>query len=263
MSIHPDPIDVRVPSLSFGSAVRAFIQGIGFIIGTPAVWIYAAVPAGMMVLLTLAFGSLGIWAANWGTNAILGEVTNTWGHIEYWTLTVVFVVLGLLFAVVLALSLAQPLSCFALEKIVHAQERALTGRHSPAPPLLISMFLTFKVSLAALLLGGPILALLFFINLLFPPATVVTVPLKLLVVGWLLAWDFLDYPLGLRRHGLRQRCRWVWRNFEAFTVYGLLWAFLVIVPGVVLLLLPMGVAGATWLVVADERTNSPLAAKPA
>ena len=161
--------------------------------------------------------------------------------------------IALLVAVVLALTLAQPLSCFALEKIVHAQERALTGQSTEGPSLLVSMFLTFKISLLALFFGIPILALLFAINLVFPPATVVTVPLKLLVVGWLLAWDFLDYPLGLRRYGLRARCRWVAGNFEAFTVFGFLWAIFVVVPGIVLLLLPMGVAGATRLVIEDER----------
>ena len=239
--------------LGVGAALRAFLQGIGFIIGTPSVWGYAAVPAAMMLVLTLLFGGLGIWAANRGSAAILGEVSSTWGHVADWVLTVLLAIIALLVAVVLALTLAQPMSCFALEKIVHAQERALTGQVTEGPSLLVSMFLTFKISLLALFFGIPILALLFAVNLVFPPATVVTVPLKLLVLGWLLAWDFLDYPLGLRRYGLRARCRWVASNFGAFTVYGFLWAIFIVVPGIVLLLLPMGVAGATRLVVEDER----------
>jgi len=241
--------------LGIGSAARAFMGGIGFVVGTPSIWLYAAVPAAMMVVLTLLFGSLGIWAANRGSAAILGEVTSTWGHVADWVLTVLLAIIALLVAVVLALTLAQPLSCFALEKIVHAQERALTGQATEGPSLLVSMYLTFKISVLALFFGVPILALLFAINLVFPPATVVTVPLKLLVVGWLLAWDFLDYPLGLRRYGLRARCRWVAGNFEAFTVFGFLWAIFVVVPGVVLLLLPMGVAGATRLVVQEEQAH--------
>ena len=39
--------------------------------------------------------------------------------------------------------------------------------------------------------------------------------------------------------------RWCLRHFGAFTLFGVLWAGLCIVPGVVLLILPMGVAGAT------------------
>ena len=114
-------------SLGIGAAVRAFLEGIGFIIGTPSVWVYAAVPAVMMVVLTLLFGSFGFWAANRGSAAMLGEVTSTWGHVADWALTIVLALLGILIAVVLALTLAQPLSCLALEKIVHAQERTADG----------------------------------------------------------------------------------------------------------------------------------------
>jgi uncharacterized protein involved in cysteine biosynthesis len=71
----------------------------------------------------------------------------------------------------------------------------------------------------------------------------------------MLAWDFIDYPLAMRGVGLEARFAWVGRNFGVFTVFGVLWALLVIVPGVVLLVLPMGVAGATRLVLADERTR--------
>jgi hypothetical protein len=56
----------------------------------------------------------------------------------------------------------------------------------------------------------------------------------------------------MRGVGLEGRFAWVGRNFGAFTLFGLAWALLVVVPGVVLLILPMGVAGATRLVVADE-----------
>ena len=44
---------------------------------------------------------------------------------------------------------------------------------------------------------------------------------------------------------------------RGFTVFGLLWAGLVVVPGLVLLLLPMGVAGAAQLVVAADRPAEP------
>ena len=54
------------------------------------------------------------------------------------------------------------------------------------------------------------------------------------------------------RLGLRARLRWVGRRFGAFSTFGITWAALLAVPGLVLLLLPMGVAGATRLVVAVE-----------
>ena len=42
------------------------------------------------------------------------------------------------------------------------------------------------------------------------------------------------------------------RHFGAVTAFGAAWALLVIVPGIVLVLLPMGVAGAARLVVEAE-----------
>ena len=112
------------------------------------------------------------------------------------------------------------------------------------------------MAVISLALGGPILILLLAIGLFFPPATVVTIPLKFLVCGWMLAWDFFDYPLTMRGLGMRARADWMGRHFLAFTLFGTLWALLTIVPGVVLLLLPMGVAGATYMVVAADRKQA-------
>jgi CysZ protein len=117
---------------------------------------------------------------------------------------------------------------------------------------LAALLSTTTAVAVALLIGGSLLVVLFLVSFFFPPATVVTVPLKVLVCGWMLAWDFIDYPLAMRGVGLERRFAWVGRNFGAFTALGVLWALLVVVPGAVLLVLPMGVAGATRLVVADE-----------
>ena len=183
---------------------------------------------------------------------LIGSDPSTWGQIGYWGLMIALCVVGLPAAVLLALSLAQPFSGFALESIAHAQEFALTGTAASKVSFLAAMVSTTKAVVIALLVGGTLLAILFVISFFFPPAAVVTVPLKVLVCGWMLAWDFIDYPLGMRGVGLEGRFAWVGRNFAAFTLFGALWALLVVVPGVVLLVLPMGVAGATRLVVADE-----------
>ena len=66
--------------------------------------------------------------------------------------------------------------------------------------------------------------------------------------GWLLAWNFLDYPLTLHGLGVRARLAWCLRNFSAFTMFGVTWALLLIVPGLFFFILPMGVAGATRLI---------------
>ncbi len=241
-----------------GSPVRvlhgleAFGGGIGFVIATPSVWGYALVPVGILLLLSCGFIGLGIWGSYYLSSWVFGPDPGVWGQIGYWALMIALAIVGILVALLLALSLAQPLSGFALEGIVHAQEFALTGSTPPKASFLAALVSTTTAVAISLLVGGTLLVILFLVSFFFPPAAVVTVPLKVLVCGWILAWDFIDYPLAMRGVGLEGRFAWVGRNFGAFTLFGVLWALLVVVPGVVLLVLPMGVAGATRLVVADE-----------
>lgn len=247
----------RVKSLGgIAGGFKAFLGGIGFILTHPSVWIYALVPITMMFVLTLFFFGLGIWGTGYLNDWLFGEPEGTWGRIGIWIMKGTMYLAAFLVAVLLALGLAQPLSGFALEAIAHAQEHALTGRKSPKPSFLASLLGSVKVVLITSLAGSSILVALFVVDLIFPPVAIVTVPLKFLVCAWLLAWDFLDYPLGIRGLGFRARLQLVTRNFGAFSAFGIAWAALVFVPGIVLLLLPMGVAGATRLVLDAEPAPS-------
>jgi CysZ protein len=252
---HPATMESKVGLLS---GLEAFGSGIGFILITPRVWGYALVPVAMLLALWCGLSGLAIWGAPHLSTSVFGAELGTWGQIGYWSMTITLVLLGILVAALVALSLAQPLSGFALESISHAQEVALTGTAAPKTSFVANVISTAKAVFMALLIGGTLLAILFVINFFFPPAAIVTVPLKFIVCGWMLAWDFIDYPLAMRGVGLEGRFAWVGRNFGAFTLFGLSWALLVVVPGVVLIVLPMGVAGATQLVVADERVRSRL-----
>jgi CysZ protein len=235
------------------SGLEAFTGGIVFVIVTPRVWGYALVPVSMLLLLSCGLFGLAVWGSHHLSAWLIGPDPGVWGQIGYWSLMTASFVVSILLAVLLALSLAQPLSGFALESISHTQEIALTGSAAPRTSFVAALISTSKAVAVALLVGGTVLILLFLVSFFFPPAAVVTVPLKVLVCGWMLAWDFIDYPLAMRGVGLEERFAWVGRNFGAFTLFGALWALLIIVPGVQLLILPMGVAGATQLVVADER----------
>ena len=240
--------------IGLSDALDGFVGGISFVLFTPSVWPWAAVPALIMLVLMCGGGVLGVWGLEEGLSAWLGDhrARGTWGEVGYWVLLVVLVPLVIVLAALLGLLLAQPLSGYALEKIAHAQQRRLTGRAGPSHPFLASLLLNLRTVTVTLLVGGSVLVGLFIIDLLFPPAAVVTVPLKFLVASWMLAWDFLDYPLGLRGLGVAARVRWVRTHFGAFTLFGVLWAGLCVVPGIVLLLLPMGVAGATRMVLRDD-----------
>lgn len=234
------------------SGLEAFGSGIAFVLTTPSVWGYALVPVAMLMMLSCGLTGLGIWGSHHFGNGLIRPDVGAWGEIGRWTLLIALDVLVFVAAVLVALSLAQPLSGFALESVSHAQEIALVGSAAPKTSFFASLVSTAKAVLVALLVGGTLLSLLFLISLFFPPAAVVTVPLKVLVCGWMLAWDFIDYPLAMRGVGLEERFAWVGRNFGAFTLFGVLWALLLVVPGMQLLILPMGVAGATRLVLADE-----------
>ena len=226
------------------SGLRAFFGGIGFVLSTPSVWGWSLVPVGFMALLSVGLCGLSWWGAWEASKTLVGEA-----NFSTWTLTILFGLLGAVLAVLAALTLAQPCSGFALEAICRAQERSLIGRASPAIPYWASLRRNLKVIVATLVVGGGIMVALFVVEFLVPPAAVVTVPLTFLVGGWLMAWNFLDYPLGLRGMGFRDSVRWVGRHFGAVTVFGITWWSLVLFPGAVLFLLPMGVAGAARLVV--------------
>jgi len=249
------------PQLRISAGLRAFAGGIGFVLSTPRVWPYAVVPAIAMLFLTIGLGILGVYGAGWLTDLIFDAELSTWGKVGYWTVWTLFVLLGVLLGAVAALALAQPLSGFALDAIARIREESLTGRPVISIPFLRSFLNGIKVAILTLVAGGLVLTLLFVLDLVFPPALMVTIPLKFLLVAWLLAWDFHDYSFGLHGLGFRARLIWVRKNLGAFTAFGAAWSLCVIVPGIILVLLPMGVAGAAELVV-ESGLGKPLRKEP-
>jgi CysZ protein len=235
----------------FGEGVAACLGGINFVITTPSVWLHALVPALMVLVLACGLSGLAIWGAGQAVAVAIGPTSGLWSTAGTWALTLFLAVMAVLFALLLAVILAQPLSVFALEAIVRAQERSL-GVDSASPPTwLQSMLLSLRVALFTLTVAVPIYSFLFILDIVFPPAMIATVPLRFLFSAWLLAWNFLDYPLGLRGLGLQARLRWMSQRPAAFTSFGLTWALVLVFPGMALLLLPMGVAGATRLVIGE------------
>ncbi len=242
----------RRNSLGISAGLRACTGGIQFVVTTPAVWPYAAVPVAIMAVLTCGLGALGVWAALQASHYFFGEANSAWGQAGSWLTTGLLVIPALVLAVLLGLGLAQPLSGFALEAISRHQERALTGKVLAPPSFIAAMFTGLRIGGFTLAATITVLGALFVVNLVFPPAAIVTVPLKIIIASWLLAWDFLDYPLSLRGLGVRERLGWARRNLSAVTCFGVAWTLLAFVPGSVLLFLPMGVAGAARLVIEDE-----------
>lgn len=232
---------------------RAFFGGCGFVITSPRVWPYAMVPVLVAFTLGSGLGALGIWGAWRAADAILSGDSG-WAEAGRWLITIFFGLVAVLVALLLALSLAQPLSGFALDNIVRKQEKALgVSKEWPDQKFGPQLVRSLAVNFTALIVGLPMIAVLTAIELLAPPAAVVTIPLKFIVSALMVAWDFLDYPLGLRGANVTQRIAFVTGNFWAVLLFGSLSALVLLVPGLGLFLLPMGAAGATRMVLETER----------
>lgn len=241
-------------ALGFLAGVRALFGGVGFIVTTPSAWGWAMIPAVVATLLFGGGGALAIWGGSELSERIVGDVAaHGWSAVGLWALRVLFWAVGLVLAFAIAMSLAQPLSGFALDAIARKQELALGGRTWPDQPLVASAFRSLRVSLTGLFVGLPVLGVLALVTVFFPPAGVVTLPLKFIVTGVLTAYDLLDYPLSLRGENVGARLRFISANFPAVLGFGVAAAALLLIPGAALFLLPFGVAGAARLVHLREK----------
>ena len=240
--------------LGFFAGVRALFGGVGFVVSTPSAWGWAMIPALVATLLFGGAAALAIWGGSALSERIVTDAAaHGWSMLGMWALRILFWALGIVLAFVIAMSLAQPLSGFALDAVARKQELALGGRVWPDQPVLTSAVRSLRVSLTGLFVGLPILAVLALVTVFIPPAAVVTVPLKFVVAGVLTAYDLLDYPLSLRGEDVGARLRFIAANFPAVLGFGVAAAAVMLIPGGALFLLPFGVAGAARLVKAAEK----------
>ena len=242
----------RSPRIGLFGGARAVFQGVGWIVATPATWRYAIVPVLVALGLLGGSGALAIWGAVALTHAIVGAASGAAATAFSWLLEIVLGAVGLMVALVVAMSLAQPLSGFALDAISRTQDERLGGRSGASPGGAAGIVRSLGVTLTGLGIGLPLLLLLTLGSVLVPPAAVVTVPLKFVVTALMIAWDLLDYPLTARGMSVGARLKWMAAHFGAVLGFGLASGALLLIPGIGLLLLPGGVAGATRLVLEAE-----------
>lgn len=237
--------------LRIWDGARAFFGGIGFVVSRPRVWPYAAVPVLVLLTLVSGLGFLGIWGS-WHLVSALVSGASAWAEAGRWVLEILIGAVVLMTAVLAGFAFTQPLSGFALESIAERQGLALGRGPHPKPTFFDNMKRSIAVNLLGLAVGVPLFVLLTVIEFAAPPAAVVTWPLKFILSALLLAWDLLDYPLGLRGVSVGARLSFFGRNFWALLLFGCFGAIILLVPGFGLLLLPFGVAGATRLVAWTE-----------
>jgi uncharacterized protein involved in cysteine biosynthesis len=157
-------------------------------------------------------------------------------------------------SLLIALALAPVLSAPALEHLVRLQEQALGAAPRPARGFWYELRCELETQLLALALLTPFALALWVLGVVAPPLAPLLAALHALLVSLAVAWNLLGYPLTL--HGMRARPRLRLLSAHALPVlgFGAAFATVSLIPGVALLLLPAGVAGATRL---TERIRSP------
>lgn len=252
------PLGAPAERPGFGAGVGALFSGFGFVITNPAVWPFALVP--VVVLVVVASGvSVGGYEL---ISRPLVAAVHHWSSLPQGAVTGVAKVLAGAVAILVGLlvgaALAQPLSGPALERIVRRVETKLGMPTWPETSLAVEIGRSIEGLLVTATLALPIFAFLFLIDLLFPPAVIVTTPIKVAVTALTCAWDLCDYPLSIHGVGIRARVALLRRHIGAVFGFGLGIALLSLLPCALLLALPAGVAGATRLIArieAWERAN--------
>lgn len=233
--------------LTFFRGMGSFGKGMGLVAGTPSLWGWSLVPMGVATVTLGGLGALSLWGG-----AALSESfvhpDGTWSTVGYWALKVSLWAVGILLSGVLGTALAQPLSGPALDRIVHKVREGLGAPPCEEIPFAVALARSLKVTLFALAVTIPAISCLVLIEMVFPPAAIVCVPLKFVVTAHAFAWDLLDYPLSARGLSVRGRIDWFMSHWAGIFGFGGAAALLFLIPCFGLFLLPMGVAGATVLV---------------
>ncbi len=239
--------------LGFGDGARALFGGVRYVMGTPSAWPLAIVPAiiAMVLVVGTTFGVYSLGSSF--VESRLGDQGSV-GSLLRVLASALWFVISLIVGLVIGMSLAQPLSAPALDALAKKRARALGVTQFVETSAIASAWRSLRVVTLALIVGLPIVLLLSLIGLIFPPAAIVTLPLKFVVAAWLATWDVFDYAFGLGSLGVRARLSWLTRHGAAAFAFGLALAAVALVPGLGLFVLPMGVAGSTELWVRAMRT---------
>ncbi len=226
----------------FVGGLRCFFSGFSLLWSNPRAWPFAIVPAVSAVILMIVFTSLSI--------AFVPDLVEQWAASDaIWVaaLSVLASMVAVTISVFLALALAQPAAGPALEALVRATERKLGLTEHANTPFFTDVLRSAISAAFALGAGAFIFGILIVIGLI-PGAALVTVPLKFIAAAILIGWDVCDYPLSVRGVPFRERIRFILRHADGVLGFSAGLALVAMVPCGFLLLLPVGVTGATAFV---------------
>ena len=231
------------------TGLRSLLGGFAWLFTTPGAWLFAMVP---LLLLVAVGGTLAALSISFVPDLVARFMGKGEG-IGVGALKILVTAAAVVLSSLLAFALAQPLSGPALERIVRMQEAAVGAPTRPPTPFWLDIVRSLKSVLIGYAFGLPAALLLLLASVVLPFSAVVTVPLKLLVAAFTIAWDLCDYPLSIRGLRVRERVRIIGRYKTAVLGFSLGLALAGLVPCLLFLFLPAGVAGATRLLFAIEQ----------
>lgn len=252
----PDPSLAPAASLKrpgFAAGLRCLLGGFGFLLRHPRSWPLAAVPLAVLIVVASALSVAALFWLPGIVERIVGPPSTTWGTVGTGLLKALSTVTAMVLSLLVAFGLAQPLSGPALEALIRLQERHLGEPERPPTAFWLDVWRSLQSLLIGYAVGLPPLAILFVISFVFPPAAIVTTPLKILVLAFMVAWDLCDYPLTVRGLSVSERFRIIARYRGAVLGFGVALALGSLVPCVLFLSLPAGVAGAGRLISQIQR----------
>ncbi len=246
---------------SFATGFRCLFGGIAYVLSTPAVWPLAMVPLAMAVGVSIGLGIGAYSYVPLFVEQLVGTPSGWLAVIGLWLLKLLATLLAFVLAALIASAIAQPLSGPALEKIVRQRENALGLPARPEVGFMVDVYRSLKSTGVGLAVGTPPLVVLFLLSLVLPAGPILLFPFEIMVAAFTIAWDLCDYPLSVKGQGVGKRVATVWAYRSAVFGFAVPLALAALLPCLLFLMLPMGVAGATQLMVEVERhqahTNPP------
>lgn len=205
------------------------------------------VPAVLFIVLCTAGTVAGVvWLTPWVLSWLSGP-EDWWRTAAEWLVRLIMYVASLFIGIWTALLLAPPLSGPALERLVLIQERELLIPERAPSNFIAEVVCGLRAQLFAVCFAAPVVLGLWFLELMFPPAVVLTKPLQAVVTALAIAWNLFDYPLTLRGVSASDRLGFVASHWQPVLGFGLAFVPLFWVPCVGVLMLPAGVVAATRL----------------
>jgi uncharacterized protein involved in cysteine biosynthesis len=248
------------PAIGFGRGFLAPFGALALLLRTPRAWPAALVPPALFAVLEALFVLLGWhYLRPWVVGAVSRASWLEWLHFD--ALRALVPQAASLGAVVLVawlgFRLAGPfaamLSAPALERLVGLTEVELGAPGRPPLGFFRELGCGFRSMLLGLALTLPLELGLTVVELFFPPAATVTMPLKFVLGALGVAWGLFDYPLTLRGIRARYRFGFMMRHLSVVLGFGVAFALLFWVPCFGTLMLPVGAIAATQLYWAIER----------